>query len=368
MYSALRPLLFLLPPDLAHAVAFAALAPVEHSPLLRAGLRARVAPARDGRLAVRVMGLDFANPIGLAAGFDKNARRARSLAALGFGHLELGTVTARAQGPNPRPNLFRLPADRAIVNRLGFPNHGAERLAARLRRLRGEVGAPIGVSIGKSRSVPIDDLDAVIADYLASFDHVADAADFVVVNVSSPNTDGLRTMQAQDRSRALLGAISSRARGRASGAIPVLAKVAPDLADGPLDEFFEAVRVAQLTGVVCTNTTVGRAGLATDSRTVAAVGAGGLSGPPIRARSLEVVRRARSLLGRDAVVIGVGGVERAEHAMALVRGGANLVQIYTGLVYEGPGAPGRIARDLAVMVEREGAGSISELVSVDSKG
>jgi dihydroorotate dehydrogenase len=361
MYSwALQPVLSLLSPDAAHALAFAALDPVERMAPLRALLRAVMAPPRDERLVVRAMGLEFPTPLGLAAGFDKNARRPRALAALGFGHLELGTVTAQPQAANPRPNLFRLPADRALVNRLGFPNDGAERVAARLGRVRATLEVPVGLSIGKSRAVPVDDLDAVIADYLRSFDWVRDVADFVVVNVSSPNTPGLRTMQTKEHARALMSAIAAHA----GESVPLLVKLAPDLDDARIEELLAVVEETGFRGVVATNTTITRPGLATESRVVEAIGAGGLSGPPLRPRALEVVRRIRARLGRKPVVVGVGGVERAEHAAALVRAGADLVQMYTGFVYEGPGAPGRIARGLAALVEREGARSIADLVGV----
>jgi dihydroorotate dehydrogenase len=357
---ALRPLLFLFPPDIAHALAFAALAPVEHVAALRCLVRSVMVPPRDERLIVRAMGLELASPLGLAAGFDKNAARPRALAALGFGHLELGTVTARAQGGNERPNLFRLSADRALINRLGFPNEGADRLAVRLRAARPDVRVPVGVSLGKSRVVALDDLDAVVADYLEAFDAVREVADFVVLNVSSPNTPGLRAMQAKEQARALLRAIATRAQSR----VPLLVKIAPDLEDPQIEELLAVVEETDLAGVVATNTTVARTGLVTDGRRVVAIGAGGLSGAPLRRRALEVVRRVRARLGRKIVVIGVGGVERAEHAMALVRAGADLVQMYTGFVYEGPGAPRSIVRGLATMVEREGARSIRELVGV----
>jgi dihydroorotate dehydrogenase len=361
---ALRPLLFLLPPDLAHAAAFVALGPLERSAALRALVRAAAAP-RDPSLVVRAMGFEFAGPLGLAAGFDKDGRRPRALAALGFGHLEVGTVTAQAQAPNPQPNLFRLAADRSLVNRLGFPNDGAERVAARLRAVRAAVSAiervPIGVSIGKSRPVNVDDLDAVVADHLVSFAAVREVADFVVVNVSSPNTAGLRSMQRREHARVLLGALAARAAASTTR-VPLLVKVAPDLDDAQIEELLAVIEETGLAGVVATNTTVARDGLATDAARIAAIGAGGLSGPPLRARALEVVRRVRARLGRTPVVIGVGGIEEAEHAMAFVRAGANLVQMYTGFVYGGPAAPGRIARGLAAMVAREGARSIEELV------
>jgi dihydroorotate dehydrogenase len=356
---ALRPLLFLVPPDTAHELAFAALGPVEHLRWLRALVRAAVPAPVARRTAVRLMGLEFPSIVGLAGGFDKNARRPRALGALGFGHLELGTVTARPQAANPRPNLFRLPADRALVNRLGFPNEGAERVAARLRAARPELRMPVGLSIGKSRAVAVDDLDAVVADYLAAFDPVHDVADFVVVNVSSPNTAGLRTMQARDHARSLLSAL--RARGPKTR---LLVKIAPDLSDAQIEDVLSVVEEVGLEGVVATNTTIARGGLSTPNARVEAIGAGGLSGPPLRRRAVEVVGRVRARLGRNVVVVGVGGIETAEHALALVRAGANLVQMYTGFIYEGPLSAARIGRDLARSVEREGAATIADLVGV----
>jgi dihydroorotate dehydrogenase len=360
---ALRPLLFLFPPDTAHELAFAALGPFEHAAWLRAALRATVPSSgvAGARIAVRRLGLDFPSIVGLAGGFDKNARRPRALAALGFGHLELGTVTALGQAANPRPNLFRLPADRALINRLGFPNEGAASLAARLGPARSELRLPVGVSIGKSRAVAVDDLDAVVADYIASFDAVKSVADFVVVNVSSPNTAGLRTMQARDHARTLLGAL--RRRGTET---KLLVKIAPDLTDAQLEDVLSVVDEVQLDGVVATNTTIARAGLATDGARVEAIGAGGLSGPPLRSRSLEVVRRVRARLGRSIVVVGVGGVESADDALALVRAGADLVQMYTGFIYGGPLSAARIAVDLAARLEREGVASIADLVGTDA--
>jgi dihydroorotate dehydrogenase len=355
--SVARPLLFALSPSAAHSLAMAALGPAEHLAPARALMRGMMAPPRDERIAVRAMGLEFPSPVGLAGGFDKDARRPRALAALGFGHIELGTVTALAQKANPEPNLFRLPADRALVNRLGFPNQGAAVVAARIARVRNGVGVPIGVSIGKSRAVPADDLDAVVADYAASFDAVRAVADFLVVNVSSPNTAGLRAMQAREQAHALLSALAAR-----GDPATLLVKIAPDLDDAQLEDVLSVVDDVGLAGVVATNTTISRVGLATDAKAVTAMGAGGLSGPPVRARALEVVRAARHRLGREAVVIGVGGVEEAGHAMALVRAGANLVQMYTGFIYGGPGLPGKIARELGEMVTRTGKSTIGELL------
>jgi dihydroorotate dehydrogenase len=266
-------------------------------------------------------------------------------------------VTALAQAPNPPPNLFRLPADRALVNRLGFPNEGATAVAARVRRVRARVGVPLGLSIGKSRAVKVDDLDAVVADYVASMDAVRDVAGFIVVNVSSPNTAGLRSMQAGDHARILLSALAARTGGK-----PLLVKIAPDLDDAGLEALLAVVAEAKLTGVIATNTTLSRANLKTDAAQLEAIGAGGLSGPPLRARALQVVQRVRARLGPEVVVVGVGGIERAEHAMALVKAGADLVQMYTGFIYEGPMAPHRIAGGMAELVSRERAQTIGDLV------
>jgi dihydroorotate dehydrogenase len=222
--------------------------------------------------------------------------------------------------------------------------------------MRRKVGVPLGISIGKSRAVPVDDLNAVRLDYLAALATVAPVADFVVVNVSSPNTAGLRGLQGAGAASVLLADLANARQGK-----PMLLKIAPDLDDAQLEVILAVVLETKLDGVVATNTTIARTGLATDAARVEAIGAGGLSGAPLRARALEVVKRVRARLGPKAVVVGVGGVERAEHAMALVRAGADLVQMYTGFIYEGPGVPSRIARDLGAMVTREGATTLREL-------
>jgi dihydroorotate dehydrogenase len=342
VYGLLRPLLFALPPAAAHELAMLALGAPERLPPLRAALRGALAVDEPG-LAVRAMGLSFPNPVGLAAGFDKDGRRPRALAALGFGHLELGTVTARAQAENPRPNLFRLPADEALVNRLGFPNGGAARLAAKLRGLDSPV--PIGVSIGKSRAVDAQDPDAVGDDYEASFDAVAPVADFVVVNVSSPNTPGLRAMQRADSARGLLVRLLARREGLEKRP-PLLLKVAPDLGPEEYDALLDVVAGLGLDGVVATNTTIGREALATSAREVEAIGPGGLSGKPLRAKALGMVRRARERLGPGPTVVGVGGVFDADDARAMLDAGANLCQLYTGFVYRGPAVVRAICRGL----------------------
>ena len=328
MYALLRPMLFKLSPSRAHAIAMSALAPLEHVALARSLFGAR--EKTDPRLVVRTMGLEFSHPVGLAGGFDKNGHRIRALAALGFSYLEIGTVTAEAQAPNPEPNLFRLPADRALVNRLGFPNDGAVAVAARVREAK--VGIPVGLSIGKSRSVPADDLDRVVADYRRSFRAVVDVADFVVVNVSSPNTTGLRTLQEAALARRLFAALQSENEPKK----PLLVKIAPDLSNDDVDAIVDAAMEEGLAGVVATNTTLGRADLRTPAAEVAAIGAGGLSGPPLFSRACEVVTRVRARLGQGPTIIGVGGIGDAHDARKMQECGADLVQLYTAFVYGGP--------------------------------
>jgi len=344
VYGLLRPLLFALDPHSAHAAGTAALWPVEHVAPLRALVRAFCRP--PAALRTTVMGLAFPSPVGLAGGFDKEARRPRALAALGFGFVELGTVTARGQDANPRPNLFRLPADRALINRLGFPNEGAAAVVARFAAHGGAraVGVPVGFSIGKSRVVDVgEDPAPVLADYLESFRAVHAASDFVVVNVSSPNTKNLRAMQGPELARALLSGLSEE--NARLGKKPLLVKIAPDLEDAELDALLAVVDDVKLDGVVATNTTVKREGLRTDAAQVLAMGAGGLSGPPLRARALEIVSRVRRALPKVALV-GVGGIETGAHARAMMDAGADLVQLYTGFIYRGPLTARAIAREL----------------------
>ncbi len=356
IYRALRPLLFQLDAAAAHELATEALGVVEHVGPLRSAVRSLCAP-HDPRIAVHALGLDFASPLGLAGGFDKNARRPRALASLGFGFLELGTVTALPQEPNPAPNLFRLPEDRALINRLGFPNEGAEAVAARFAGV-GPCGVPVGFSIGKSRLVDVEPIEGAIADYRASFRAVHAVSDFVVVNVSSPNTKNLRALQGAAVARALLSALVEDNAPKK----PLLLKVAPDLSDEDLEALLAVVEEVSLDGVIATNTTLARRDLRSDPEVVRETG--GLSGPPLRARARDVVRRVRARLGRSVTVIGVGGIETAHDVMSFVRAGADLVQMYTGFIYGGPGTPRRIARELSELVRREGASSIGELVGV----
>src|ERR1700677_4772711 len=286
---------------------------------------------RDPVLRVRALGLDFPGPLGLAAGFDKDARAMRGLGALGFGFVEVGTVTARAQPGNDRPRMFRLTADRALVNRMGFNNAGAAAAAARLRRRRG--GVIVGVNIGKTKVVPEEE---AAADYAASARAVARVADYVVVNVSSPNTPGLRDLQAAGRLRPVLVAVREALDAAVPGRrVPLLVKIAPDLADTDIDAVADLALELGLDGIIATNTTISRAGLASPPSEVAAAGAGGLSGAPLRDRALAVLIRLRARTGDRLVLIAAGGIETPDDAWARLRAGATLVQAYTGFIYGG---------------------------------
>jgi dihydroorotate dehydrogenase len=311
---------------------------------------------------VRALGLSFPGPVGLAAGFDKDARGTRGLAALGFGFVEVGTVTARAQPGNPKPRMFRLPADRALVNRMGFNNAGAAAAAAALDRSRGRSrarpgGSVVGVNIGKTRAVP--DAGAA-ADYAASARAVAAVADYVVVNVSSPNTPGLRDLQAADRLKPVLVAVRTALDAAVSGRrVPLLVKIAPDLADADVDAVADLALELGLDGIIATNTTVSRAGLASPAAEVAAAGAGGLSGPPLRARALEVLTRLHARAGDRLVLIAAGGIETPDDAWERLRAGATLVQAYTGFVYGGPLWPRRMHAGLARRIRAAGPTGLS---------
>ena len=277
--------------------------------------------------------MDFESPFGLAAGFDKNAIAYRILWGLGFGHIEVGTVTAHAQEGNPRPRLFRLPSDSALINRMGFNNDGAEIVAPRLRRRRGPI---VGVNIGKSRAVDVGDARG---DYLASTRLLAPVADYLVVNVSSPNTPGLRGLQEIDKLEPLLRDVKAEA-----GTTPVLVKIAPDLTDSAIDAVADLVLLVGLAGIIATNTTLSRDGLSTPAAEVEAMGAGGLSGPPLAERSAHIVRRLRDRVGTDLCIIAVGGVTTARDVADRLAAGATLVQGYTAFLYEGPFWAARLAK------------------------
>ncbi|HEY6759863.1 MAG TPA: quinone-dependent dihydroorotate dehydrogenase [Baekduia sp.] len=316
---------------------------------VRALVRRACTPRDPAALRVRALGLDFPSPLGLAAGFDKDAAHVDALAALGFGFVEVGTITALAQAGNPTPRLFRLPADRALVNRMGFNNGGAAAAAARLAGRARDRGVVVGVNIGKSKAA-----EDAAADYRASAAALAPHADYLVVNVSSPNTPGLRDLQAVERLEPLIEAVRA-GMDEVGARVPLLVKIAPDLADADVDAVADLALRVGLDGLVATNTTVGRDGLATPPDAVAALGAGGLSGAPLAARSLAVLGRLRGRLGADFTIISVGGVENAADARARLDAGATLVQAYTAFVYGGPLWPRKVVRGLAKSARAEGS-------------
>jgi len=321
MYLLLRRILFLVDPERIHTVIFALFRALAATRPLRRGLD-RWLGAGDPILATTVFGVRFPGPLGLAAGFDKDGTGLNAWGALGFGYAEVGTVTAQPQPGNPKPRLFRLPDDRGLLNRMGFNNHGAGELALRLSRSTADV--PVGVNIGKTKNTPPED---AVADYAESARLVGPLAAYLVVNVSSPNTPGLRDLQAVESLRPILAAV------RAETTTPVLVKIAPDLSDADVDEIADLAVELGLAGIVATNTTVSRDDLLTPG--VAELGAGGVSGPPVARRSAEVLRRLHRRVGDRLVLISVGGIESADDAWERIVSGASLVQGYTGFVYGG---------------------------------
>ena len=289
---------------------------------------------------VEAFGLKFRGPFGLAAGFDKNGELILPLADLGFSHIEVGTVTAIAQPGNEKPRLFRLVQDRALINRMGFNNHGAAALASRLTKLRaGNVKLPIiGVNIGKSKVTPIED---AVADYETSAKLLAPVADYIAVNVSSPNTPGLRSLQDVESLKPILQAVLGQASGK-----PVLVKIAPDLADEDICEIAELAISLGLAGVIATNTTISRSGLKASPSQIEKIGAGGLSGLPVQARSLEVLQLLNKVIAGRIAIVSVGGIETTADVSERLRAGANLVQGYTGFIYQGPFWARKINREL----------------------
>ena len=295
---------------------------------------------------VTAMGLDFNGPFGMAAGFDKNAEMVRELGQLGFSHVEIGTVTRYAQEGNPKPRLFRLKADLSLINRMGFNNDGADVVAKRLEKLRtsGASLPIIGVNIGKSK---ITELEDAVSDYEYSAKKLSPFADYIAVNVSSPNTPGLRSLQAVNQLEPILGAVIAQAGGK-----PVLVKIAPDLADEDVVAVAELATKLGLAGVIATNTTVSRSGLKTSAEKVAAMGAGGLSGPVLEKRSIEILKLLRANLPNEVAIVSVGGVFNSADTNARMKLGASLVQGYTGFVYEGPLWARKINRGLAVQLSK----------------
>lgn len=353
MYPLLRPLLFASDPEFIH---HATIALLERAGKSRQALNAFSAlfELRDPRLAVEAFGLRFPNPVGLAAGMDKDGRALPAWQALGFGFTEVGSVTAIAQPGNPRPRLFRIPADQAVINRMGFNNQGAEVLVERVRALRdeGALRTPLLVNVGKSRSAP---LEAAASDYRASLGLIWQIADGAVINVSSPNTPGLRRLQEPDALDGLLEVCDELQSGRE---LPVLLKLSPDLEDGHLEMIVELASRHLVAGLVAVNTTISRTGLRRDPGEE-----GGLSGRPLAQRALSVLRLLADRT--DLPIVSVGGIFDSADAIARLRAGASLVELYTGFVYGGPGTVRATLRGLLRHLDREGLPNVEALIGID---
>jgi len=351
-------MLFRLPPETAHELALTSLS-FFNSQLTRRLFARRYGSSPGDKL--RRFGLEFANPVGLAAGFDKNGTAAQALAAFGFGFVEVGTVTNEPQSGNEKPRLFRLPADCALINRLGFNNSGASRLVQNLSGHRPD--CVLGINIGKSRAVAIED---AIRDYQASLETVYDTADYIAINVSSPNTPQLRELQRQDLLAELLGALQKLneklAQNRSQTRKPLLVKIAPDLNLAELESIVEVAERLNIAGIIATNTTIDRKGLQTPVDQIKACGDGGLSGAPLRGRSNELISFIYRVTNGRLPIIGVGGVFTARDAWEKICAGASLIQLYTGFIYEGPGVAKRINAELSHILQREGFDSLDDAI------
>lgn len=336
----IKPLFFLLPPERAHYLAMDLLQTLCAIPGMKQVLRSIFSP-RAHVQPVNVAGLTFPNLVGLAAGFDKDARWVDALECLGFGFIEIGTVTPLAQPGNSSPRLFRLPADQALINRMGFNNAGAQAAARRLRKRSGQI--LVGGNIGKNKNTPNED---AVQDYVKCFHALRDVVDYFVVNVSSPNTPGLRDLQEKEPLLALLRTLQDL---NTSGGVmrPIFLKIAPDLTSSQLDDIVEIVHTSGIAGIIATNTTISREGLSTARKELDEIGAGGLSGRPVRKRSTEVIRYLHEKSHGAFPIIGAGGIATGEDADEKLRAGAALVQVYTGFIYEGPGIVKRILEHLS---------------------
>lgn len=336
MYKLLKPILFQFDPEKIHYFVTSCLKTGNKLPGLPRLLRNQFSLS-DPRLEREVFGLKFKNPVGLGAGFDKNAKWVEELDNFGFGFIEIGTVTPLPQPGNDKPRMFRLPDDSALINRMGFNNQGVDVAAERLRRVRRN-GLIIGGNIGKNKLTPNED---ALSDYIICFDRLFDVVDYFVVNVSSPNTPGLRELQEKEPLKNILGTLQQRNR-KNDISRPILLKIAPDLTDSQLDDIVEIVQETGIAGVIATNTTISREGLTTKGPVREQ--AGGLSGKPLAQRSTEVIRYLSDRSGKSFPIIGVGGIHSPEDAVEKLQAGASLIQIYTGFIYEGPGLIKRICR------------------------
>jgi len=348
-YQLVKPLLFSLPAETAHDVVHAGMRFAQETPVADA-LRERYVVS-DDRLRVEAFDQQFPNPVGVAAGFDKNAQLPAMLSSLGFGYAEVGGVTADPQSGNPRPRMFRLREDEAIVNRMGLNNHGADVVGQRLADAATDVDVPIGVNLAKTEHVAIDDAPE---DYRYTYERVAEGGDFFVVNVSCPNSEGFRDLQNRDSMRAILTTLQD------AGASPLLVKLSPDLPDPAIEDALDLVNELDLDGVIATNTTTDRPDTL---RSHDRAEEGGLSGKPIESRATEMVRFVAERV--DVPVVGVGGVFTAEDAYQKLRAGAHVVQLYTGLVYRGPSIARDINEGLLDLLERDGFDSVADAIGAD---
>jgi dihydroorotate dehydrogenase len=351
--SLVRPLVFQLDPELAHSLAIATVRLIAQSPRLRRWLSEQF-QVIDPLLGQKLWGLEFPNPLGLAAGFDKNAEGLGAWQCLGFGFAEVGTITAHAQEGNPRPRLFRLTADQAILNRMGFNNYGAEAIARRIEHYlnHSAVSIPIGINLGKSRITP---LEQSAEDYLASFQRLQNLGDYFVINVSSPNTAGLRSLQSEAQLTEIIKALQ---QANHAGK-PLLVKIAPDLSLAEIDQVLGVCTVQGISGIIATNTTTSREGLSTTKYNNEA---GGISGQPLARRSTEIVSHIHRATQGRLPIIGVGGIHNAESAWHKISAGASLLQVYTGLVYHGWGLTRRILEGIADKVRSLGLQNIRDAV------
>jgi len=336
----IKPLLFLFPPEKAHHLTIFLLKVTLAIPIVN-WIFKRMFRVEDDRLKRNLFGLTFQNPVGLAAGFDKEGKYYQAMSSLGFGFIEVGTVTPKGQAGNPQPRLFRLPGDGGLINRMGFNNEGMDVLLGRLKKDRPK-NLIIGGNIGKNKITPNEN---ATDDYILCFEKLFDLVDYFVVNVSSPNTPNLRALQDKEPLTKLLSTLQQLNQQK-SKPKPILLKIAPDLTDSQLDDIIEIVADTKIDGVIATNTTISREGLQTPATKITAIGNGGLSGKPVRQRSTDVIRYLNTKSKGKLTIIGVGGISSPEDAIEKIEAGAALVQIYTGLIYEGPALIKRINKAL----------------------
>jgi len=338
--SLIKPFLFSKKPEDAHHLTFSLMRAIFNFPVIKPVLK-NLYHFEDSALEKEVFGLKFKNPVGLAAGLDKDAQFINELEMLGFGFIEIGTLTPRPQSGNPQPRLFRLPGDEALMNRMGFNNGGVEAAVERLKRTKAKV--LIGGNIGKNKDTPNDQ---AIEDYLKCLEALHPHVDYFVVNVSSPNTPNLRDLQEKEPLKKLLAAVKE-ANAKKDKSRPILLKIAPDLTDGQLDDIVEIVEDTGVDGVIATNTTIDYDVVQKERDAVRAIGSGGVSGKPLRARSTEVIRYLSRKSGKRFPIIGVGGIFTAEDAIEKLEAGASLVQVYSGMIYEGPAMVKNIKKGIA---------------------